>query len=588
MRICPRPAPADFSALRAGTLALAALVILGLCGRARGMDESSAAGAVAEPDPVHAMVEYEPAASVARLTEQAGLMLKRKEFALAEQTIARGLQVDATYLPLWLLKAELALGLGNYEEAAQAVDIYRIRHPDDAYANYLAIRNLLIRPAHNQADEAEFRQSITRILDSIPPESLAWILIHLLRDSDFAILLPRLLAGWEKSSAQIYARDWLEAFAMGDFVAARALLRIAESRRSIPDDLRSELAVVLDTAMSTPAALWRADAGSLELGDAGPIITARPGETKFAWFLPSAGWRDVQTSITVTPQAGVVQFIYLRRLSVESFVRIGITDEYLTVQERVPNWGLGTVFEHQLDSAGTTVVTAALRGANLFLGLDGGTVANAHIPLSPAVRLGMIGLAVENQGFDDAAILFTGMELQRIEPEWLVAESPGAVGGELQTNTDITAMLFELADEVDYTPAIFAIANSGVSAYALLPHNRTDIASLRSSVAAMPERLARRAWRGVVFSCGSGIDADALLHNIESAAEMNLEIGLLLQDPSPTLLQQLAQAAVRIDWLLIPRSMDIPDQLREALASPYHHILIEESNNTRRYIPYMD
>lgn len=121
MRICPRPAPADFSALRAGTLALAALVILGLCGRARGMDESSAAGAVAEPDPVHAMVEYEPAASVARLTEQAGLMLKRKEFALAEQTIARGLQVDATYLPLWLLKAELALGLGNYEEAAQAI-----------------------------------------------------------------------------------------------------------------------------------------------------------------------------------------------------------------------------------------------------------------------------------------------------------------------------------------------------------------------------------------------------------------------------------------------------------------------------------
>ncbi|MDR2137053.1 MAG: tetratricopeptide repeat protein, partial [Synergistaceae bacterium] len=138
-----------------------------------------------------------PSSSVVTLYRRAGEQAARRDWPAAEALVNTALGLDPAYFPLWELKAEILLGAGRHDEAAEAIQVLIDRDPDDMRTRVKALEIVLSDP---RLSNVERSRKMRQVLENISSrQAMSNVLFELLRHSEKSReYLTPLLGAWER------------------------------------------------------------------------------------------------------------------------------------------------------------------------------------------------------------------------------------------------------------------------------------------------------------------------------------------------------------------------------------------------------
>ncbi len=164
--------------------------------------------------------------SVSRTVDMANLHYSRGEYPEALASAEQGLAVNAFYPPLWMLKAKILLGMGNYQEAYESVLVSLAAEPDAVETTGVALRILL---EWDNISDADRQRRILDFLSETDQVRFGRALSEfVLRRSDFITDLEKLMPAWQASAiGPPLAKQTLAFYLEQQFTEASRLLQNA-------------------------------------------------------------------------------------------------------------------------------------------------------------------------------------------------------------------------------------------------------------------------------------------------------------------------------------------------------------------------
>lgn len=462
--------------------------------------------------------------SIARLAETAELQVNRHEYEDALSTIEKAMEIDPTYIPLWLQSARANMALGRNENAAAALAICLKRNPYDTQANYLVMMNILQWEGMPDAEKAARLGEAIRTMDAKTFDRAAAMTVE--RD-ELPAMLGVLIEGWrrggDRSTAAIPVLRMYEANRLED---ARKI--IDASSGLSPSLARALKSLVARAEARGGLETWIVERGDLSWNGRELVLEAPPATQAFAWLRLSKGWRDVTLMLDAGGGDPTPREVYLRYDSPASYLRLLFEGERVLVQERLPRSGLVGIYEAALPPVSGSVLTVVLKDGRIGLFVDGKLASQEYIAVSPPVTRGAVVLALDNRNGDGARRAHFGIRAAKLPERWTAlradedfAELPG-----LLESGEITGMLVPTDGSVPegvLARAMMIIANSGVKILAVPPAGEKPFESLSGSLPGLPKSLTKSLWSGVLLPA-EDLTADVAAR----AAEEGLPLALSL------------------------------------------------------------
>lgn len=469
-------------------------------------------------------------ASVARLAEQARRMVGRREFEAGLDAVNQGISIKPSYIPLWLLKARAHIALNQNEEAEEALAVCLLKDPDDVDANLYQLINTMVRTDTTPAEKVRF---FTSRLDTIGEDVFSDILIRFSWREDFPEYLSALLVGWRKTNSPLdLIRNTLALYSGGHVEDARALLRKG-SATGINPALLDAIHDLLDDAVTEDGVkMWAVDRGVLTRNGQDMVLTTQPESQAFAWLRMSPGWRNASAAIRLDGEPDDSRSLYLRYTSPDSYVRLFTEQDRMVIQERVPEYGLSTIFEYPKSALGSQLLRLLLKNDRLDFMADGKSLLPEPLPISPTIREGKAAVGSENVGSADFDAVFSQLDISRIDSNWATMTGGNRDDLRRQLGEEITATIVPVGDKnLDGTniPAFLLMASgAGVSTFAGLREGSLNFAEMRDAVKGLPPVMADRIWTGVIITPNRNTNWRDIASAVNDAAERGLETALLL------------------------------------------------------------
>ncbi len=351
-----------------------------------------------------------------------------------------------------------------------------------------------------------------------------------------------------------------------DWSADRLLLEI-ESRQP-----RSRY---MDFTQTVRQGLWQTTLGDLTaLGDT-LALTPPAGKDAFARLRGTESFENFTVTLKAMPPEGDgAALVYLRYRDFESFLRIRVTSQRVTVQEKTGP-SLNTIFQYALplDHVGSVGLDACVKGNRLLLTVDGKSVANYPIPLTAETRRGSLALGAADEGVaNPRAAGFSEMRLSAFPPHWISAKAITDVPlGDARTLTAVVLPADSLeADPLRDAAALVTAAASGVEVH--LDLSGQDPAVVEQALARVADAPAglifSRLLRGFVLTLGQPEDLDRL---VQAAAKLKAKGYAVTLRVEAAAVSRLLEADFRLapDWLLFDMPPPADDAAVTALENRF-------------------
>lgn len=351
-----------------------------------------------------------------------------------------------------------------------------------------------------------------------------------------------------------------------DWSADRLLLEI-ESRQP-----RSRY---MDFTQTVRQGLWQTTLGELTaLGDT-LALTPPAGKDGFARLRGTESFENFTATLKVMPPEGDgAALVYLRYRDFESFLRIRVTAQRVTVQEK-NGPSLNTIFQYALplDHTGSVALDVCVKGNRLLLAVDGKSVANYPIPLTAETRRGSLALGASDEGDPNPqAAGFSDMRLATFPPRWVSAQNIADVPlGDARTLTAVVLPADSLeADPLRDAAALITAAAGGVEVH--LDLSGQDPAVVEQALARVADAPAglvfSRLLRGFVLTLGKPEDLGRLIQAATKLKAKGYSVTLRVEAAAvPRLLE--ADLGLAPDWLLFDMPPPADDAATTALENRF-------------------
>lgn len=528
--------------------------------------------------------------SVARLAEQAKRMLPRREYDAALDTINYGLSIDPAYIPLWRMKAMAHIGLGQNEEAGEALRVCLLRDPLDVEANLLTMRNIMDWP------DLDRREKVVRVSEFIKAsgtELFADMLAVFVDSREFPSYLSILLPGWRKSNVAVeHARKVLNLYSGCHFAEAAALMSAPEAETLGPRLAEALRTLISQSMARNDTSIWMVDLGSLAREDGRLVLSAEPERESFAWLRMSPGWRNLSASFRYDGSANIPRSLYLRYTASDSYLRVSLVDGQLVIQERVPDFGLTTILEYPAANLAGGPLKVVLKGERLTIFSNGKSLVESPLPVTSAIGEGRVAIGCENRSRVRSDAAFADVAIHTLDDHWrtVTGREPRENLAAILNDERVTGIMIPVDAAPRSDPALPAVllsaVNSGITAYAKLPAGSLDLALIRRPLEALPKVLADRIWSGVVLQPKDNADWRQVEAALAEAAAAKLGTGLVL---TPRLAESLlaSDRKFQVDWLLLVDENRIPVSTLNGLSGNYVKALLENPQAPEQFLQYL-
>ena len=326
------------------------------------------------------------------------------------------------------------------------------------------------------------------------------------------------------------------------------------------------------------AAFWSVLQGALVAEENRLILTAPKDREAFCWLKGSDNWENLSFAFSVPEPVQGVQSVYLRYTSPSSFLRISISRNLVTVQERIEGKGLYQINAGYVREQHPWNFGVLIRGNRMEIKANDKSIFDDPLPISGQLRKGSVGLGVKGEDspldgrFDDLSIKPFPVQWARLTERFV--DDAGSL--EAVANVRNTALIVPvLPDDTKWaalaTRAIFYGAGTGEVIYAELPEGELDISILSREWLSIPQALSENLWKGVVFApnLNSGVSFTSVNESINAAKERGLIASLRLNENEVRLLAD-SDIKLEADYLLLPSISKIPPELLRTFGNCYN------------------
>lgn len=537
--------------------------------------------------------------SVARLVDQAERMVARSEFDDALEVIERGMRLDPTYVPLWLVSAKAYMGLGRHEDAVEALEVCLKRDPRDREAKLLGVLNIL---NWKELPDAEKATRLAAITETMSSEEMNDLLAALLQRDDFPALMKMLLKGWKAGDKSIVpAKTVMQLFEANRLDEARL---VASSPQLSPVLARAFHEMLDRVAADGGVAAWTVERGELAWTGDRLLMTAPPKSNAFAWHRSSVNWRDMEMTLGLYGDGGgedkggdkVRREVYLRYSSPSSFIRLVLENGSLIVQERLPDLGIAGIFERPLSLIEGGSLKLILKGERLGMFVGGKPLTDDYLAISPPVEQGGVVLACDNPG--ETKPIEAGFDLQMAAfPERWATVRPGADMATVVLPLmagDNTGLVIPMTGSVDpdwLIRTLMAGVNRGVKTFALPAPGDTNLSAIFKPLAALPEILATNLWYGVIVRAEperneDGEEEKSLGEAVDDAVRNGLHTAVLV-DAAAAGNFSAQEIETRAGWVLCRDVDDWPAPARDSLSAYDGEVLYAQGPEIFSAVPIL-
>ena len=314
-------------------------------------------------------------------------------------------------------------------------------------------------------------------------------------------------------------------------------------------------------------------------------LSPQQDSTDPALLRGSSMWDNVRLSLRLEREEQGERHIYLRYTSRDSYIRLTVRHNRLTVTERLPGQGLFIIYDNVLPKPPPWDLDIQLVGNRLGISLDGTRLESGLLPVSAPLRRGYVALGATKEarfGKFSARRLPTIWKLETAE--WLSAPgaknrvaSPARKAGdtapEAPANT-ITAVMFPLSDKSTHTAdesalmgqRVLAARAQGAMPIAALPSGRLDFNEAALHIPPFDKTQSLKLWDGAMLTPEPQADWEQVEQAIQSVARRGIRAVLRL---SLEAAKNLAESGKRISanyFVLDFQQSDMPEHLWTALA----------------------
>ena len=296
-------------------------------------------------------------------------------------------------------------------------------------------------------------------------------------------------------------------------------------------------------------------------------------------------WDNVRLSLRLELEEQGERHIYLRYTSSDSYIRLSVRYNRLTVAERLPGQGLFTIYDNVLPKPPPWDLEIQLTGNRLGISLDGTRIESGLLPVSAPLRRGYVAFGATKEarfGKLNARRLPTIWQLETAE--WLSplgrknrAASPvwqtPSKAPESPANT-ITAVMFPLPEKSDHTvdesalmgQRVLAARAQGAMPIAALPPGRLDFNDAVLQIPPFDKAQSLRLWDGAMLTPEPQASWPQVEQALQNIARTGLQAVLRL---SLEAAKKLAESGKRMSadfFVLDFQQGDMPENLWTALA----------------------
>jgi hypothetical protein len=330
----------------------------------------------------------------------------------------------------------------------------------------------------------------------------------------------------------------------------------------------------MDFSQSVAQGLWQTSLGELTALGQTLALTPPAGKDGFARLRGTESFENFLVTLSAMPPDGGAAMVYLRYRDIDSFVRIRVTSERVTVQEKTGP-SLNTIFQYvlPLDHTGAVALDACVKGNRLLLSVSGKTVSPYPIPLTADTRRGSLALGAGDEGdASPEAAGFSDLTLSTFPPRWVSAPNIGAVP--LADARTLTGVILP-ADTLESDPlrdaaALITAAANGVGVH--LDLSGQEPAAVEQTLALVADAPASLVFakllRGFVVSLGRPEDMGRLRQALATAQAKGYSVALRVDTQALGRLLE-ADLALDPDWLLFDMPPPPDDTATTALENRF-------------------
>ena len=283
---------------------------------------------------------------------------------------------------------------------------------------------------------------------------------------------------------------------------------------------------------------WEVQWGGLSEASEELVLSAPQNQSGFCWLKGSDNWDNVDADIVFGGDFAGTQSIYFRYTSPESFLRVSLYMNRLSVQERLPGKGLYTTARYYIQDKNARHFYLTLKGNRLSIRQGDVLFTRDPLPVANSLKHGKIALESvgESTPYDGR---FGTLRLQPLDNQWRFVNT----GDDLMRfanesmNTEYTALAISPVqsalsgsnfDAEANVRILFSARSSGMDIFGVLPQNSLNLDELGSLLPEMPLSVASKFWGGIVITPNLERNATALKVAIEEAQRRGLKTALKL------------------------------------------------------------